>query len=74
MMGNTITNIVGTFVWGYFGESKGVLKTLLVVVSAGLVAGILGFGSTNSTILLIFMLLIGLCDRGMETIAGPALI
>lgn len=71
---NSIANIFGTFLWGFLADKYGVLKTITVIGSFSLLGGILGFFSNNFIVLIIFMIIFGLGDRGMETVAGPALI
>jgi hypothetical protein len=39
-----------------------------------LIGGILGFFSKNKVAIIIFIIFFGVGDRGMETIAGPALV
>ncbi len=71
---NTISNIVGTFLWGYLAHKHGNIMTVSIVVSITLLGGIVGFFSRNHITIIIFMIIFGVGDRGMETIAGPALV
>lgn len=71
---NTISNILGTFLWGYLAHKFGNITTVSIVVSLTLVGGIIGFFSKNHIIIIIFIIFFGIGDRGMETIAGPALV
>lgn len=71
---NTIANILGTFLWGFLAHKLGNIKTVSVVGVCTLIGGILGFFSKNKVAIIIFIIFFGVGDRGMETIAGPALV
>lgn len=70
----TVSNIVGTFLWGYLAQKFGNITTMIFIVTVSLISGILGFFSKTSLILIIYIVFIGLADRGMETVTGPALV
>jgi MFS family permease len=71
---NTTCNILGTFLWGFLAQKFGNITTISIVVGFGFVSGIFGFFSQHYFALVVFVILVGLSDRGMETIIGPALV
>lgn len=71
---NTIANILGTFLWGFLAHKLGNITTVGIVVSFTLIGGILGFFTQTKPILVFYILIFGIGDRGMETVAGPALV
>lgn len=71
---NTFSNILGTFIWGFIAHKIGNIKTVALVGTFALIGGILGFFSYNKIVILLFMFIFGIGDRGMETIAGPVLV
>lgn len=72
---NTITTISGTFLWGYLGDRIGTSKTMLILLVISFLAALMGVGTNGGVSTMIaFMAFVGLADRGMETIAGPALV
>jgi MFS family permease len=71
---NTVANILGTFLWGYLAHKVGTITTVAIVVSFTLLGGIIGFFSRSHFAIILFIIVFGVGDRGMETIAGPALV
>ena len=71
---NTVCNILGTFLWGFLAQKFGNIMTIGMVAGFGFISGLFGFFSEHSFALVVFISLVGLADRGMETIIGPALV
>lgn len=71
---NTVANILGTFLWGYLAHHFGNITTISIIVSCTLLGGIIGFFSQNSFAIIVFIIIFGVGDRGMETVSGPALV
>jgi len=71
---NTVCNILGTFLWGFLAQKFGNITTIGLVAGLGFLSGVFGIFSSHSFALVIFIILVGLADRGMETIIGPALV
>lgn len=75
LVANTVTAILGTFVWGWLGDRRGFGKTMLYIVATDLCVKIVGIVSYKSKpMLFTLMLLLGLTSRGMSTVAGPGLV
>lgn len=66
-------NITGAFIWGMTAEKKGISNTLMFLVILSFVGGIIGFFTYDRAAILVFTVIFGLMDRGMEAIVGPAL-
>jgi MFS family permease len=62
---NTVANIFGTFIWGFLAHKIGNITTVGIVGAITLIGGILGIFSKNHIIVLIFMFVFGVGDRGM---------
>ncbi len=62
---NTVSNIFGTFLWGFIAHKIGNIMAVGIVGSFALIGGILGFFSYNKMVILLFMFVFGVGDRGM---------
>jgi MFS family permease len=71
---NIIANVLGTFIWGYIAHRFGNIRTIYLISFITLLGGILGFYSEKYGVIIMFIFIFGLGDKGMETIAGPALV
>jgi MFS family permease len=74
LVANTVTALIGTFVWGWLGDRLGFGKSMLWIVVIDLVFKIIGIFSNSKPALFTLMLLLGFTSRGMQTIAGPGLV
>jgi MFS-type transporter involved in bile tolerance (Atg22 family) len=74
LIANTITAILGTFIWGFFGDKFKFAKTMLILVCVDCAIKIFGIFSNTKETLFILMLLLGFTSRGMQTISGAGLI
>lgn len=74
LIANTAANIIGTLLWGWIGDLKGINMSMIFVCLANLLAASIGFFSKDAIMLMVFMIFMGFADRGMETIAGPGLV
>jgi MFS family permease len=62
---NTITNILGTFFWGWLGDSQGIYFSILIVVISNIIVSCFCLLATSNASLLLFAFFLGLTDRGM---------
>ncbi len=74
LIANTITALIGSFIWGCFGDKFKFVKTMIILVAVDTVIKIFGIFSDSKTTLFILMLMLGFTSRGMTTISGPGLI
>lgn len=74
LIAHTVAAIVGTFIWGFVADKKGIAKTMLFLAIVDSIIKFFGLFADNKPTLLILMFSIGLTSRGMMTIAGPGLI
>ena len=70
----SLANIFGAIVWGYFADKKGVVFTLMAIVSVDSVLKLLSFGLNTTFALQVFYPLAGLLDKGTLTVVSPGLI
>jgi MFS family permease len=74
LVANTVTALIGTFLWGWLGDKFGFGKSMLWVVVIDFVFKIIGIFSNSKPALLTLMILLVFTSRGMSTIAGPGLV
>lgn len=74
LVANTITALIGTFIWGCLGDKLLVGKTMLAIVIVDSIIKLFGIFSTTKPTLMILMFFLGFTSRGMSTVAGPGLI
>lgn len=71
---NTITAIVGTFVWGWLGDKLYNGKTMFYAILVDLVIKLFGIFSSTKPTLMMLMFFLGFTSRALATISGPGLI
>ena len=74
LVAHTVSAILGTFVWGFVADKKGIAKTMLILAIVDTIIKFFGLFAGDKPTLFILMFSIGLTSRGMMTIAGPGLI
>jgi MFS family permease len=46
LVANTVTAIIGTFIWGYLGDKFGIAKTMVYLITVDLLIKLIGIFST----------------------------
>ncbi len=71
---NTMMNILGTFFWGWLADLKGFTFSVFIAVAFNLIACTIGFFTQTNVGIFMLVFVLGIADRGMETISGPGFI
>ncbi len=66
--------IFGAFIWGYLGDHKGVIWSILVLSILDFFGKIFSDFSVTKPTILLMIILIGLISRSMTTLAGPGFV
>lgn len=70
----SIVGILGAFIWGFLGDHKGVIWSILILSVLDFVGKIYSDFAVTKPTIVVMIVFIGLISRSMTTLAGPGFV